>query len=114
MLDRQKLETILANRFPDAEIVQRAAAANAIMALADDRSNSRAREIQERPEVFGAIAGKVRRTLERDLADFKNQIEGGLFAAGSSARPLRSRPEPPQISSASPLRLRQKREGGEL
>jgi predicted transcriptional regulator of viral defense system len=38
MLDRLKVETILANRFPGAEIAQRAAAANAIMALAADRS----------------------------------------------------------------------------
>jgi uncharacterized protein YndB with AHSA1/START domain len=37
MLDRLKLETILANRFPGADIAQRAAAANAIMALADER-----------------------------------------------------------------------------
>jgi hypothetical protein len=43
MVDRQKLETILANRFPGAAIAQLAAAANAIMGLADHRSNGRTR-----------------------------------------------------------------------
>jgi hypothetical protein len=37
MLDRQKLETILVNRFPGATPSQFAAAANAIMALADQK-----------------------------------------------------------------------------
>ena len=36
MIDRQKLETILRRRFPDAAHVQIAAAANAIMGLADE------------------------------------------------------------------------------
>jgi hypothetical protein len=48
MLDRQKLETILANRFPGAAIAQLAAAANAIMGLADHRSFGRARVPPER------------------------------------------------------------------
>jgi uncharacterized protein YndB with AHSA1/START domain len=48
MLDRLKLETILANRFPGSEIAQRAAAANAIMALAGNRSEERARTRPER------------------------------------------------------------------
>ena len=37
MVDRQKLETILARRFPGAPLDQIAAAANAIMALDDLR-----------------------------------------------------------------------------
>ncbi len=41
MFDRQKLETILANRFPGAETMQRAAAANAIMGLADHQADRR-------------------------------------------------------------------------
>jgi hypothetical protein len=36
MLDRQKLETILSRRFPGATHLQIAAAANAIMGLADE------------------------------------------------------------------------------
>lgn len=36
MLDRQKLETLLARRFPGANAAQIAAAANAIMGLADE------------------------------------------------------------------------------
>jgi uncharacterized protein YndB with AHSA1/START domain len=43
MLDRQKLEAILANRFPGAAAAQLAAAANAIMGLADPRSAGRRR-----------------------------------------------------------------------
>jgi Polyketide cyclase / dehydrase and lipid transport len=38
MLDREKIESILANRFPGAAIAQVAAAANAIMGLADRRT----------------------------------------------------------------------------
>jgi uncharacterized membrane protein len=37
MLDRQKVEAILTNRFPGAAVAQRAAAANAIMSLTDGR-----------------------------------------------------------------------------
>ena len=40
MLDRQKLETILVNRFPGATNAQVAAAANAIMGLDDRRSSA--------------------------------------------------------------------------
>ena len=40
MLDRQKLETILVNRFPGATNAQVAAAANAIMGLGDRRSSA--------------------------------------------------------------------------
>ena len=36
MLDRQKLEVVLARRFPDSTRDQRAAAANAIMGMDDD------------------------------------------------------------------------------
>jgi len=36
MLDRQKLETLLARRFPGATMQQFAAAANAIMAMASE------------------------------------------------------------------------------
>jgi hypothetical protein len=36
VVDRQKLETLLARRFPDATRMQVAAAANAIMGLADE------------------------------------------------------------------------------
>ena len=42
MIDRQKLETILSTRFPDAGTVQIAAAANAIMGLAAGQSEGRA------------------------------------------------------------------------
>jgi hypothetical protein len=48
MFDRQKLETILANRFPGAAIGQLAAAANAIMGLADHRVAARAGVPSER------------------------------------------------------------------
>jgi uncharacterized protein YndB with AHSA1/START domain len=43
MLDRQKLEAILANRFQGTATAEVAAAANAIMGLADHRSAGRAR-----------------------------------------------------------------------
>lgn len=43
MLDRQKVDAILANRFPGAAVAELAAAANAIMALADDRQAGRPR-----------------------------------------------------------------------
>src|SRR5438093_1707467 len=43
MLDRQKVEAILAKRFPSAAAADLAAAANAIMASADNRSGDRLR-----------------------------------------------------------------------
>lgn len=49
MLDRQKLETVLANRFPGAAMAQLAAAANAIMGLADDDGCRADAPVRRRP-----------------------------------------------------------------
>ena len=57
MLDRLKLETILANRFPGAEAAQLAAAANAIMALANGRSESHGRPMHHDRRSVGALVG---------------------------------------------------------
>ena len=53
MIDRQKLETVLSRRFPDASTGQIAATANAIMGLGDDWE-----EIGDRSELGYRVTAK--------------------------------------------------------
>ena len=68
MIDRQKIETVLARRFPGATRDQIAAAANAIMGLEDEWEEEDVQSIDIRALAREAEAGMEFRLLRRRAA----------------------------------------------
>lgn len=102
MLDRQKLEAILANRFPEAAHGQLAAAANAVMALADEHRTGRAHVPPEhRPfraplngfttvSVSSGINAPIKRVFEMftDLEHVADRVSGIVRIAALTPGPF--------------------------